>query len=484
MSDLPRGWVRTTLGQIVLQISYGYTAASTNNPTNSKLLRITDLQNNSVNWSTVPYCDCNEKDIEKYKLKPGDIVVARTGATTGKSFLLTGIPETTIFASYLIRLKTSALSPPEYLALFMQSDNYWEQIIDVSKGTAQPGANASILSTLSVPLPPLAEQKRIVAKLDRLFSRSQSAREELARIPKLIDRYKQAILESAFRGKLTADWRKDNTDLETAQDLLTRLQKHCGYQKKLIDDCTKNDIGERSSLPASWCWVQVEAITEVFLGRQRSPKNHTGLNMRPYVRAANITWNGWDLSDVKEMNFDDRDFKKYTLRVGDVLLNEGSGSADEVGKPAIWQGGIEDCCFQNTLICVRPFEAMSEYLYFVFLHAARSKAFVEETRGVNIHHIGKERLAKFWIALPPLKEQQEIVSRIKFKFESSEEGLNQVNKARTLLERLDQETLSKAFMGNLVPQDPNDEPASVLLDRIRAEQQTQPTTRKIRKSKT
>src|SRR5688572_16769003 len=119
--------------------------------------------------------------------------------------------------------------------------------------------------------------------------------------------------------------------------------------------------------PTSWEWTAVSSVGSVALGRQRSPSNHNGPHMRPYLRAANITWDGWDLSDVKEMNFDDADFSRFRLHPGDVLVNEGSGSAKEVGKPAIWQGQIENCCFQNTLVRVQPRACTSEYLYSYFL---------------------------------------------------------------------------------------------------------------------
>lgn len=168
IKELPRGWILAKLGEVVVDITYGHTAPSKNSPIGPKFLRITDLQNNSVDWDNVPYCNCNE--VEKYKLKSDDIVVARTGATTGKSFLLREIPETAVFASYLIRLKTSKFCLPKYIALFMQSLSYWQQITAVSKGTAQPGANASILSTLLLSISPLNEQERIVEKIEELFS--------------------------------------------------------------------------------------------------------------------------------------------------------------------------------------------------------------------------------------------------------------------------------------------------------------------------
>lgn len=369
------------------------------------------------------------------------------------------------------------LSEPTFRSAFMQTVSG----VGGSLMRARPKAVAEIQLAVA----PRSEQRRIVAKLNNLFSRSRCAREELERIPKLIERYKQSVLAAAFRGDLTADWRqlKENLISENAKDLLIRLQRQQGIIGEFVSDANLHGDRPYPSLPSNWSWAQVEDIGQVFLGRQRSPKNHNGPNMRLYVRAANITWNGWDISDIKEMNFDDRDFQKYKLQPGDVLINEGSGSADEVGKPAIWNNEIENCCFQNTLICVRPFESMSQYLYFVFLHAARSKTFVEETRGVNIFHIGKERLSKFKFALPPITEQKEIVQRIEKLFKAIALMEQEYQKATKLLDRLEQTTLSKAFRGELVPQHPDDEPASVLLERILAEREGQPTTKRSRAKK-
>ena len=107
-----------------------------------------------------------------------------------------------------------------------------------------------------------------------------------------------------------------------------------------------------------WQTVPLSEIAEVRLGRQRSPKRAVGPNMRPYMRAANVTWQGISLHDVKEMDFTPDDFATYALQRGDRLLSEASGSASEVGKPAIWNDEVQDCCFQNTLIRVRAPEPL------------------------------------------------------------------------------------------------------------------------------
>lgn len=172
--------------------------------------------------------------------------------------------------------------------------------------------------------------------------------------------------------------------------------------------------------------------------------------MRPYIRAANITWSGIDVSDVKEMNFDQTDFARFKLTAGDVLINEGSGSAKEVGKPAIWKSEIADCCFQNTVIRVQPRDCTSEYLYFYILYNARSGSFVEKTQGVNIYHIGKEGLATFPIPLPPLAEQRRIVARIEALFARTRRARADLERVRPLSAIFRQAIRAFSFGGEIV----------------------------------
>ncbi|MFN3257900.1 MAG: restriction endonuclease subunit S [Ilumatobacter sp.] len=167
-----------------------------------------------------------------------------------------------------------------------------------------------------------------------------------------------------------------------------------------------------SELPESWEASTVGAVATVQLGRQRSPKNHTGPHMRPYLRSANVTWHGIDVIDVKEMNFEPDEATTFELRDGDLLLNEASGSPAEVGKPAIWRNEIPGACFQNTLLRVRSAEMDEGFLYWYFFSAAFSGRFGEAGRGVNIRHLGKQGLASFPIPIPPLREQRRIVDSI------------------------------------------------------------------------
>lgn len=159
----------------------------------------------------------------------------------------------------------------------------------------------------------------------------------------------------------------------------------------------------------TWPVVPLAEVAEVRLGRQRAPKNHLGDSMRPYIRAANVTWAGLDLSDVKSMNFTDDEMATYRMEPGDIVLSEASGSPGEVGKPALWSGEIAECAFQNTLIRVRPRQHEPKFLVHYFRYLALGGQFVEYSRGVGIHHLGRARLASWPTPVPPVEEQRRII---------------------------------------------------------------------------
>jgi type I restriction enzyme S subunit len=204
-------------------------------------------------------------------------------------------------------------------------------------------------------------------------------------------------------------------------------------------------------LPDGWEWCTLADVAEVRLGRQRSPKNHTGPNMVPYLRAANVTWSGLDLSDVKEMQFSADEVVTYALELGDILVAEASGSASEVGKPAIWRGEIETACFQNTLIRVRSEGPLPDYLMLVLREAAISGRFAKASLGVGINHLCRERLASWKIALPPLEEQKRIVERAASLVSLVEAGAEGVAAGARYLERMRASVLAAAVMGRLCP---------------------------------
>ncbi|MBO5333971.1 MAG: restriction endonuclease subunit S [Clostridia bacterium] len=166
--DIPENWRWVRWGDLSQSIQYGYNAPAQEKG-RIKMVRISDIQDGKVLWDTVPYCDIKEDDIPTYLLGANDILFARTGGTVGKSYLVKEVPEEAIYAGYLIRTQYSSLLCPEYMKYFMESQLYWDQLRNGTIATAQPNCNGKTLSKMILPLPPLAEQKRIVAKLEEIL---------------------------------------------------------------------------------------------------------------------------------------------------------------------------------------------------------------------------------------------------------------------------------------------------------------------------
>ena len=166
--DIPESWEWVRLYEIADSIQYGYSAPARQSG-RIRMVRISDIQNGKINWNTVPFCDIAEKDVERYLVEAGDVLFARTGGTVGKSYLVRDTPQESIYAGYLIRTRFLSCVLPQFAKIFFESDIYWKQLKSGLVATAQPNFNGKKLASMLIPLPPLAEQKRIVAKLEELL---------------------------------------------------------------------------------------------------------------------------------------------------------------------------------------------------------------------------------------------------------------------------------------------------------------------------
>lgn len=226
-----------------------------------------------------------------------------------------------------------------------------------------------------------------------------------------------------------------------------------------------------------WRSAPLGTIAEVRVGMHRSPQRASGPAMTPYLRAANVTWDGLDLTDVKEMSFTAAEKEVYLLRRGDLLVSEASGSAAEVGKPAIWSGEIAGCCFQNTLIRVRPPPGTTRFFYFQLLYLARSGAFGDASKGVGIHHLGAERFSRIEVRIAPRGEQDRIVLAIEQHLSLIDAAVKGLRRVLANLGRYRASVLLAACEGRLVPLEADlarrekrdHEPAAALLGRIASE---------------
>ena len=199
IGEIPESWEVVRLGNYCYKPDYGYTESADDSPVGPKFLRITDIQNDAVNWENVPYCICSEEVKEKYLLKTGDIVIARIGATTGKAYIIDDCPEA-IFASYLIRVRTKDNLLPIFLAQYFRTNNYWRQIDQSKGGRLKGGVNIPILSHLVLPLPPLSEQQQIAEILQACDTKITALEKEVEHLDELF----HTMLDELMTGQRSA----------------------------------------------------------------------------------------------------------------------------------------------------------------------------------------------------------------------------------------------------------------------------------------
>jgi Type I restriction modification DNA specificity domain len=212
----------------------------------------------------------------------------------------------------------------------------------------------------------------------------------------------------------------------------------------------KDVVAPPWKIPKSWCWTRVAEVGIVRLGRQRSPENESALYPTKYLRAANITSAGLDLTEVREMDFDPVERQIYGLRGGDVVLAEASGSAAQVGRAAVWSNEIPDCCFQNTVIRFRPHAVISDYALRVFQHLALSGLFAGIARGVGIQHLGVSGFARAPFPLPPLAEQERISKESDRQLRAAADARESIEDALRRTTEQDNIILEAAAFGGLV----------------------------------
>lgn len=305
-------------------------------------------------------------------------------------------------------------------------------------------------------LPPLAEQRRIVAKLDTLTARLTRARTELDRVTAMAKAMRSATLASAFSGTLTRNFRGGAS--------------------------TEGSLG----FPACWAVKRLEEISEIQGGIQVGKARPKAVELVevPYLRVANVQ-RGWlKLDEIKTIQVTPAEKVRLLLQAGDILMNEG-GDRDKLGRGWVWSAQIDECIHQNHVFRIRlkdrsfPAEFVSHYA-----NENGQQYFLDQgTQTTNLASISKKRVGALPVPLPPTAEADEIVRLVNVAFARADRLEAEAARARVLLDRLEAAILARAFRGELVPQDPADEPASVLLDRIKAERAAAPKAKRGRRLK-
>lgn len=353
-------WKTMLLGEFAESVDYGVTASAVAHPIGPKFLRITDIQDGQVNWDRVPWCECDARSANEARLKPGDIVFARTGATTGKSFLIRDCPPNSVFASYLIRVRVGESAEPRFVSHFFQTPTYWAQITKSARGVAQPGVNATTLKTLKIPLPPLAEQQRIADVLDRaeaLRARRRTALTEL-----------DALTESIF--------------------------------VDLFGDPIRN--------PKGWDMPPFETQIESVRYGTGSPPEYVSDGI-PFIRATNIKGGTVLTKDLKRISVADAvRISRCQVSAGDLIIVR---SGVNTGDAAVVPKELDGAYAAYDLI-VR-LDKISALFYSFLINSAQGKTVLSRlTRRAAQAHLNAEQLKTIRLIAPPEELRKEFARRV------------------------------------------------------------------------
>ncbi len=458
------------LKKALSKTQYGF-SASAQDSGNCRLLRITDIKEDGINWATVPFCDCSE--IDKYKLDEKDILIARTGGTTGKTMLIQNIEETSVFASYLIRLSVSEDYNPEYIYLFLNSYLFWNQILDLKNGTAQPNVNANKMTTIIFPSCPKEIQDEIVEyKKDKslknyvlkqaqfYFHKINIVHQNLKLIisenekqSEIISKLKQAILQEASAGQLTAEWRtqnpmqKGNPDTDAAA-LLAKIKAEKQQliaegklkKEKPLPEISPDEIP--FSLPDSWVWCRLVEIAEGFEYGSSSKSLKSG--KVPVLRMGNLQNGLVDLTDLVYTN-EEKEIEQYALFYGDLLFNR-TNSRELVGKTSLFLYD-KKMIYAGYLVRYRMLGSISfQYTNYVMnsqLH--RDWCHTIKVDAIGQSNINATKLRSFCFPLPPLAEQKAIVEKVDRLMNIIDQLEQQIKHRKQLAEDLIQTVLREAF---------------------------------------
>ena len=322
---------------------------------------------------------------------------------------------------------------PKYVYHYLHQESFRKAARQNMTGTAgQLRVPVDFLKHAEIPVPPTAEQQRIVEKLEKLLGNVNNCKDRLDKIPAILKRFRQSVLAAACSRRLTADWRELNQSDE------------------------------------NWRAVKLSEVAHSRLGKMLDKAKNQG-TPTPYLRNVNVRWFGFDLKDIQSIKVTKKEAEELSIQSGDVLICEGG----EPGRCAIWRGESGKFVYQKALHRIRVgSRLLPEWTCYSLKNAADSGQLMNFFTGTTIKHLTGISLGQFQLYLPPLDEQHEIVRRVEALFKLADDIEKRYEKARAHVDKLTQSILAKAFRGELVPQDPNDEPASELLNRIRAERET------------
>lgn len=500
---VPRGWCVAPLGDLVVrdltgQVLQGWSPQCENHPRQSEsewaVIKTTAVQAGQFLPEENKALPIGLAPRAHLEIRDQDLLITRAGPRPRVAVVCVArnVPRRLILCDkvYAIRTDLNCLLP-EFSEAFLLSPSVARTLDAMKTGTSENGMNLTQGKFLSLdcPVAPINEQRRIVAKLQTLQARSRRAQTALDEVPALLEKLRQSILAAAFRGDLTKDWRAKNPDVEPAEQLLQRIRaerrkkweeaelaKMAAKGKSPTDDRWKEKYPEPvpgnpatlPDLPRGWCWTSVDELLAEELANGRSVQtDEAGFRV---LRLTALRGGRLDLTQHKGGAWTLDEARPYLIRYGDFLVSRGNGSLALVGAGGLVDVEPPPVAFPDTLIRIRPHRHIDpSYL----AHAWTSRLVRDQIERAakttaGIYKISQGDLSRIALPVPPLPEQQAITRLLNTGVPRLSGIVAIGDEARAELDRCDSAILAKAFRGELVPQDPTDEPADVMLARLKA----------------
>ncbi|MBB6576334.1 type I restriction enzyme S subunit [Comamonas odontotermitis] len=493
---LPNGWEWVPIGETGEYINGFAFKPSHRDSSGLPIVRIQNLTDESKALNTT-----NIEVPANYKIDTGDMLMSwsatldvfvwRRGPALVNQHIFKVVPDERVIRKellfYWLKQAIQQLQKTEHL-----------------HGSTMMHINRGPFMAHKVPLPPVAEQVRIISKLGEVLPEVDAGFAELKAAQKKLAQYRQSLLKSAVDGALTAEWRAEHSPDESGAQLLERIlqERRARWEAKQLAKFdeqgkmplkdwqnkypvpTQPDATNLPDLPVGWVWASLDQVSEIQGGIQKQPSRAPLENKYPFLRVANVARGKLKLDDVHEIELFSGELERLALVAGDVLIVEGNGSLTEIGRCAVWDGSIPNAVHQNHLIRVRPIGVVSRFVE-TWLNSLggieKLTKLAATTSGLYTLSVGK--ISKIPVPIAPRSEQEEamrVLIESLSTLDSQEQSLELALKQATAQR---QNILRAAFAGQLVPQDPNDESAGVLLGRIRAERSERGKQPKARKTK-
>lgn len=461
-NNLPSSWLETSLGDV---IDYGTSLkADPDSIANGTwVLELEDIEKDTSKILSRQNFAQRQSKSTKNRFAKGDVLYGKLRPYLNKVVIA---DQDGVCTTEIVPLKPNEAINGSYLFYWLKHPIFLDYVKAVSYGVNMPRLGTKEGKAAPFILAPYTEQKRITDKLDTVLARVDACRERLNRVPLILKRFKQSVLAAATSGKLTEDWRAGKTF--EIQDLLELIRKEKLTASKnpfFRKQPKENKIDEESisrELPLAWAWVTMAALTlKITDGAHNTPK--TQPSGWKYITAMDVS--DGSISFAREQYISEADhrelFNKTRPEIGDLLITNigaGSGTCALVDVPF-------EFSFKNIAILKFSKHLCAKYMYFHQL-ANKERILNDVAHGGAQPFLSLSKLGDLLVALPPFSEQLEIVRRVEILFGFADRLEDHLTKALNTTERLTPALLAKAFRGELVPQDPNDEPASELIRRI------------------